>query len=327
MIKLCKNLFYKPKYGSDADSAMLKHLFTTVTTILVCLAAISFSAYAFFSYSVTSGTNTIKASNFSTTVTIIGSDDSLTQGKIQNHTFNPGKYTVKITVDDSTTGTGYGVVTVKDTNTTYYTQQLGVDLNAPGGKRTEISFTLDIKAAVTVNFESRWGTNSLYNAPSTENTSYITNTNPLQTIVVVPAQGVADNDEEINSEETSSTETTSAEMTPTETTHTESTSTESTPTETTPTESISTETTPTETTPTTESDEIIHIVQSGDSLATIAEKYGTTRLILADYNKLDNPSVIQPGQEIHIPLTNQAETSPEQHETTDSLNESTGSPE
>ena len=107
MIKLCKKLGYKPKYCSDADSMILKHLASTVTIVLVCLAAISFSAYAFFSHSVTSGTNTIKASSFSSTVAIKKANgDLITEAKLQSYGFDLGKYIVTINTDSSTTGTG-----------------------------------------------------------------------------------------------------------------------------------------------------------------------------------------------------------------------------
>ena len=211
MIRLCKNLFYKPKYGSDADSIMLKHLFSTVTVVLVCLAAISLSAYAFFSYSVTSGTNTIQSSSFSTTVTIQGSDEAvITQGDIQRYRFKvPGAYTVTITADSGTTGTGYCIVTVNDTP--YYTQQLGKDLNAPGGERNEISFVLEVQTSATVNFASRWGTTSYYNS-ATKSEFYIKNADSLTVTGGNTSENISNTPDETKPVETKPEETT----TPTE---------------------------------------------------------------------------------------------------------------
>ena len=294
MIKLCKNLFYKPKYGSDADSMILRRLFSTVTVVFVSLAAISFSAYAFFSYSVTSTTNTLQASNFATTVTIQGSDGFSTQGKIQKHTFNPGMYTVTISADDNTTGTGFGIVTVN--GTAYYTQQLGRDLNATDGKRTEVRFQLDVKAATEVLFDARWGTNSLYSTSNGENEFYITNSDPLQVIVINATQSAADNSGETESKENESeSETEGA------------------------TESTTESTTQDATTPTVDSGERVYTVQNGEALDTIAKKFGTTFSVLAAYNDIDDPRVIQPGQEILIPpaegempeTTTPPETTPE----------------
>lgn len=280
MIKLCRNLFYKPKYGSDADSIMLKRLFSTVTIILVCLAAISFSAYAFFSYSVTSGANIIQASNFATSVTIKESDDSLTQGKIQNQTLQPGEYTVTITVDEGTTGTGYCIIRINN-DVEYYTQQLGTDLNAPDGKRTEISFKLHTQISTIVEFESHWGTTSQYNSAEVSE-FYIQNTDQLQVISVNATQNVADSSEE----------TTPTETTPEETTAEETASEETTP----------EETTSEETTSPTEPAETVHIVAEGESLASIAKQYDTTYQQLATYNDIETPQVIQPGDEILIPV-------------------------
>jgi len=291
MIRLCKNLFYKPKYGSDADSMMLKRLFSTVTTILVCLAAITFSAYAFFSGSVTSATNTLQASNFATTVTIQGSDEGIiTQGKIQKHIFSPGTYTVTITADDNTTGTGFCVITAS--GTTYYTQQLGVDLNAADGKRTEVRFQLDVKAAAKVVFDAHWGTNSLYNTSNGENEFYITNSDPLRVVVINATHTITDDPGETESKENES---------------------ESEPEDVT--ESTTESATQDATTPTVDSGERVHIVQDGENLDSIAKQYGTTYSSLADYNNIDDPRIIQPGQEICIPTAEEempeATTSPE----------------
>lgn len=48
---------------------------------------------------------------------------------------------------------------------------------------------------------------------------------------------------------------------------------------------------------------ITYTVQSGDTLSGIASKYGTTYQVLASYNNISNPNVIQIGQVIKIPST------------------------
>ena len=181
MITLCRNLFYKPKYANAADSMILNRLCSTVAIIVLCLAAISLSAYAYFSYSVTSGINTIQASSFSTTITITGSDGAITQGNIQTHSFQPGQYTITIARDSSANGTGYCIIRAE--NATYYTQQLGKDLNAPEQERTEISFVLDIKSTVTISFESHWGTTAYYHSENTE-APYIKDLDPLMVVTI-----------------------------------------------------------------------------------------------------------------------------------------------
>ena len=273
MIKLCKSFGYKPKYTSDADSKILKHLASTVTIVLVCLAAISFSAYAFFSHTVTSGTNTIKASTFSTSVAIKKSNgDIITEGKLQSYTFDPGSYIVTISADDSTTGTGYCVIKVA--NAKYYTQQLGKDMNAPGQERTQISFELDVKAATTIEIESRWGTSSFYSTEGANSAFYIKDSEPMQVITVAATESIAD--EESQEEESK-------------------------PEESTPEESVPEQTPPEESTAPAEPEGITHTVAPGEYLSTIAEKYDTYHTRLAAYNNIPAPYVINPGQEIKIP--------------------------
>ena len=273
MLRLCKSFHYKPKYANDADSIMLKHLASTVTVVLICLAAISFSAYAYFSHSVTSSTNTIKASSFSSSIAIKKSNgDTITEGKIQSYLFEPGKYIVTINADDSTTGTGYCVIQVAGTK--YYTQQLGKDMNAPGQKRTQINFMLDVEADTTIEIESRWGTSSFYSTEGTNNEFYIKNSDPMQVITVAAAGGIAD---EESQEEESKLE-------------------ESIPEETVPEETI-----PEETTVPTEPAVVTHTVLSGEYLSTIADKYGMHHTRLAAYNGILPPYDIHPGDVIKIP--------------------------
>ena len=268
MIKLCKSFGYKPKYSSDADSMILKHLASMVTIVLVCLAAISFSAYAFFSHSVTSGTNTIKASTFSSSVAIKKSNgDIITEGKLQNYNFDPGSYIVTISTDGSTTGTGYCVIDINGAK--YYTQQLGKDMNAPGQERTQISFALELETATTIEIESRWGTSSFYSTKGANSEFYIKDTKPMQVITVAATGSIADEESE---EEESKQD-----------------------------ESVPEETVPEETTTPTEPEVVTHTVASGEYLSTIATKYEMSHTRLAAYNGILPPYEIHPGNVIKIP--------------------------
>jgi LysM repeat protein len=46
-----------------------------------------------------------------------------------------------------------------------------------------------------------------------------------------------------------------------------------------------------------------HVVQRGETLSSIARKYGTTWKAIADLNQLTNPSVIVAGQKLLIPTS------------------------
>ncbi len=48
------------------------------------------------------------------------------------------------------------------------------------------------------------------------------------------------------------------------------------------------------------SDVVQYTVESGDTLSSIADQYGTTWQQIADDNSIDDPNVIQPGQILNI---------------------------
>lgn len=53
---------------------------------------------------------------------------------------------------------------------------------------------------------------------------------------------------------------------------------------------------------------IIHTVKAGETLSTIAKKYGTTTAIIAQANGITNPSLIRTGQKLRIPGVTAAAT-------------------
>lgn len=65
----------------------------------------------------------------------------------------------------------------------------------------------------------------------------------------------------------------------------------------------------TTTTSTSSSGETIHKVKTGETLSSIATKYGTTYKVLAEYNNISNPNMIRVGQEIKIPSSKTGTTS------------------
>ena len=58
--------------------------------------------------------------------------------------------------------------------------------------------------------------------------------------------------------------------------------------------------------PPTNTADTVYVVQSGDTLSGIAQKYGTTYQVLAAHNGIANPSMIHAGQKINIPGTGAA---------------------
>ena len=76
MRKFYNEFFYIPKHGKIREKVMLTRIAMTVTIVIMCLAAMSITAYAYFSYNITSASNKIQAANFETNVNIQITDET-----------------------------------------------------------------------------------------------------------------------------------------------------------------------------------------------------------------------------------------------------------
>ena len=206
MKKLFKEFFYVPKYGKVREKVMLMHVTMSVVIIVMCLAAMSLSAYAYFSYNVTSGFNTIKSANFETSVSIRVTDSDgkavdtpkpiTTNYKLYKIAdLKAGEwYTVTVTpTERSTAKTGFIIVTATGCNEIYHTQQLGIDENVSGGKTPEIKFQLMITDTTDVVLEAHWGTSSYYpKFKDTDDDHYITYKDGRMEQVKMIVNGIVD---------------------------------------------------------------------------------------------------------------------------------------
>lgn len=191
MRKLLKDLFYVPKYGKIQDKVMTMRLVASVMIVVGCLAAMSLSAYAFFSYNITSGSNLIAAATFEIDVSIKEQDAN--GPEIEVITSNRKSYWASLEADtpyfvtlkhtqNSTTETGFVIITVEDCPD-FHTQQLGRDGD---GVTETITFKLQANADTGVKLFSHWGTSSYYDAyrdKGDDKKLYITNGDDVQLII------------------------------------------------------------------------------------------------------------------------------------------------
>ena len=268
MRKLYNEFFYIPKYGKIREKVMLARVAMTVVIMVVCLAAMSITAYAYFSHNVTSASNTIQAANFEAQITVTSTEQnggtvnpSSTEGKKTVFTFaDTGTYTVELEKgDNSTAKTGFCIIYIGDK--TYHTQQIGVDIYANNEQRDLVSFALTVNEPNTVvTIESHWGTSSYYGfSIEKNNTSYIMNDPPREIVIGNPVNGASDSDEEK--------------------------------------ENTSDEKNETETTPT----EVMHTVAANETLSAIAANYGVSVNQIVAYNEINDPNNIQVGRVLKIP--------------------------
>ena len=183
MRKLYNEFFYIPKHGKVREKVMLARLTSTITIVIMCLAAMSITAYAYFSYNITSGSNIIKAANFETNVLIQITDknnEAVVLNRADRGTQTATLYkdnTYSVTIEKAGSAqTGFCVITASDCEIeNYHTQQLGEDANA-GTSKDSITFTLTVTNTTDVKFYAHWGTSSYYGYagyPDNNNERYI----------------------------------------------------------------------------------------------------------------------------------------------------------
>lgn len=198
MRKLFNEFFYIPQHGKVREKVMLTRLALLITIVIFCLAAMSITAYAYFSYNVTSGSNIIRSATFKTEVQVQITDSNgeavdtvkpITSDyksfKIEGLTVGE-TYTISVAPikDEKAAKTGFVIVTADNCPDTYYTQQLGKDEKVEGGKTDKLSFGIMITDSTTVYLRAHWGTSSYYDEfQNKAEESYITQNEVIKLVV------------------------------------------------------------------------------------------------------------------------------------------------
>lgn len=290
MRKLYNEFFYTPKYGKIREKVMLTRVVMTVMIVIMCLAAMSITAYAYFSYNVTSGFNILKAGNFETKVSIQISNSNnepvtvkQLNAKTQVATLYAGnEYSVTIE-KAGTAQTGFCIISATGCDIEkYHTQQIGKDVKSNTEGKNTIMFNLIVTNTTVISFYSHWGTSSYY--------AEYENKGENDALYIVDGETVTMQINDITNPAGTNTE-----------------------------EKSNKETTP----PETKTTEVVHTVAPGETLIKIAEIYNTTSKRIAVYNEIADPDYIQIGQKIKIPpdewilpetSTSQPATPPEANE-------------
>lgn len=208
------------------ESVMLARISASVFLIVACLAAMSFTAYAYFTCTVSSGITPLQSANFHADISIIAPDRSpipLTptgDGRFQAFLAGGNRYTVTLTAT-GTAETGFCVITSEISDKVYCTQQLGTDRAAPNGVRKGMTFYLTVEVSSYVTFFPHWGTSIYYEEYNSEKTNdqYIHHHGEVQiTADRFPVQSPPPSEETTAPTEPSATPTTQPPETPSVTT-------------------------------------------------------------------------------------------------------------
>ena len=205
MRKFFNEFFYPPKHEKISEKVMLTRMVSTVVVVLICLAAMSVSAYAYFSANIVSSSNVIKTANLEVNVSIVNADKNNEPIEInqvdrvtQTATLYKGN-TYSVTIEKSGTArTGFCVITPSGCEIeNYHTQQIGDDVKSQTSKNS-ITFTITVTDTTVVEFYAHLGTSSYYGYvgyPDDINERYILDGEAVEMVVTAPANTDAVSDE------------------------------------------------------------------------------------------------------------------------------------
>ena len=158
MRKIYQKYFELPEEGKGimGEQVFFARLMVAIACIVLCMSAMGFSAYAFFTASVSSNMNQIQAANYALSVQSIGIVPENANGSVMADSLNPNKYTLQKGMYDFTlaksgnASTGYCKIFVNG-NEVAVTKQI-----------TEETVTVRIETAqeIVVEFVACWGTYS-----------------------------------------------------------------------------------------------------------------------------------------------------------------------
>ena len=227
MKNLYREFFYVGKDEKIRDKVMTTRVVVTALFMLMCLAAMSITAYAFFSHNASSGFSTIQSANFDSDISVVkitavstasenANADSdtvpvvVTAKRTYTAALTPGvAYNVTIDRKGNAT-TGFCVIATDGCAIEYHTQQLGVN----GDTYTRsITFTLTVQAdgteKVAVNFVPSWGTSTdfaEYAQTGVNTEKYILHKDSVTMIVDRTSAGViSDNEDTVTTTTTTTT--------------------------------------------------------------------------------------------------------------------------
>ncbi len=229
MRKIYEEYFYVPKHEKVREKTIITRLISTITVVIVCLIAMSVTAYAYFSCNITSTSNFIKSADFQTNVNIKITDSF--GNEVPVITSNYKSYLVALKgnteyfitlhhTERSTAKTGFIIITAEGSTESYHTQQLGRD----GSGITEtLTFYLVPSQDTNVTLLAHWGTSSYYGYNS-DSELYIKQGETVN----IPINSTAGSDESNEDNTSNSSSTTSEVPTASRTVSSEDTSSEAT---------------------------------------------------------------------------------------------------
>lgn len=168
MRKFYQEYFQIPKIGEGIvrDKVFWARIIASIACIVLCMFAMAYNAYAYFSSSVLSDKNTIQTAGYSfvwetDSIKVVSTNGSVAnEGAVGKYRLQPGTYDFTLKKQGQAT-TGYGEIEVFDQQgnvvDTLYTKQIGV-VDADGSKVESRIVRIQTTKEVTIQVTACWGT-------------------------------------------------------------------------------------------------------------------------------------------------------------------------
>ena len=224
MRKWLQELMHVPEDDTVSDRTMTARVCVTVAVTLFCLAMMSFTAYAYFTHDMSSGSNQILTAYFDAVVSVRKTDAAGAPVTVHtDETFTcwadlKGGNTYYVTLRhavDSTANTGYVIV-----NETYHTAQIEKDTY---GNSLLETFYLTLTEDQRVTFRVCWGTSPYADDAREEGDLYIEEGETVELTAAVEDDTTTETEDSTTTTDSTTTSTTESDSTtlPTEAVPTE----------------------------------------------------------------------------------------------------------
>lgn len=175
MRKLYNEYFHISENGILREKVFFARIAVSVACIVLCMAALGFNAYAFFTSEVTSSMNVIKSANYDLDIVVTKDDGSGTiiqptvpvvaEGEnisvipgATTYTLGQGKYILSFTKVEGGATTGYAKILVGKDVKPFFTKQIGGVVDDNKKEITSRTVSISLEADATVWITPCWGT-------------------------------------------------------------------------------------------------------------------------------------------------------------------------
>lgn len=190
MRKIYEEYLYVPEEGQGVvrEKVFFSRLAISIVCMAICMIAMGYNAYAYFTANIESTANVIQAATYSTKISVASATPN--EGTVKadaqikgRYTLTPGRYNFTVT-KEGTSSTGYCRIDVDEVNengavsfkSSFYTQQLG---KVVGSEElvNERTILISVDKDIVIQFVDCWGT---YAGAESNETTYLKDNEGIQ---------------------------------------------------------------------------------------------------------------------------------------------------